>query len=289
VDGNDNFQSSLKAWCTGFIANAQKAANELRLADASFARVWRLWKKGEDGGGLLSEARLLDLEASLRWAQRRFTEALRLHDHALAVARPEEFGHFLLNKSATLEQKGDYEASLAVLLEAESHVDGEQQPRLRFGLRFNEAACLIRLSRAEEAAPIMAEVRKLADRLGNHLDLVRTRWIEGTCAAGLGRREEAHAALEGVRQAFAQRNLPFDYALASLDVALLYREEGRFAEIKVLAAEMVEIFKAQQVDREALAAVILFKEAAEKEQVTAEMVKRLADYLRKAQRENLAG
>ncbi len=69
-------------------------------------------------------------------------------------------------------------------------------------------------------------------------------------------------------------------------MALCYREEGRFAEIKVLAGEILEIFKAQKVHREALAAVILFQEAAEKEQVTGGLVRRLQGYLSRA-RSNL--
>ncbi len=79
------------------------------------------------------------------------------------------------------------------------------------------------------------------------------------------------------------RKLPYDYALASLDLALLYREEARFAEIKALAGGILVIFEAQGVHREAIAAVILFQEAAKKEQVTTELVRRLQDYLSKVQ------
>jgi hypothetical protein len=92
------------------------------------------------------------------------------------------------------------------------------------------------------------------------------------------------AALDEVRQGFEKENLAYDYALAGLDAALLYREESRFAEIKTLAAEMLAIFKAQNVHRETLAAVILFVEAAEKEKVTPELVRRLQDYLAKAKK-----
>jgi tetratricopeptide (TPR) repeat protein len=225
------------------------------------------------------------MEASLRRAQRLFPQALKLHDLALKVARPEEIGFILLNKSATLEQKGDFEASIDVLDEAAHIINGELQPRLRCVLRFNQAANLSRLGRAREAAEIVPEVRELAERLRNDLDLVRTLWLEGNVAAGLGRRESAVANLEQVRRAFEDRKLPYDYALASLDLALLYREEARFAEIQALAGEILVIFEAQGVHREAIAAVILFQEAAKKEQVTTELVRRLADYLRRAERE----
>jgi transcriptional regulator with XRE-family HTH domain len=283
VQGSDAFKTRLEGWCTGFIANAQRViGRDLPEAETTFARTWRLWKQGADPAGLLSKANLLDKEASLRRAQRLFPRALKLHDDALELARPEEVGHFLLNKAFTLQHQGKHQEALQTLEKAAQKIDGERQPRLTFGVQFNRASNLLLLDRAGEAAPIVAEVRKLAERLRNDSDLVRTLWLEGNCAAGFGRKEEALTKLEQVRHEFDVRGNPFDYALASLDVALLYREEGRFPEIKILADEILAIFEAQKVHREAIAAVILFQEAAEKETVTAEMVRRLQDYLSKA-------
>jgi tetratricopeptide (TPR) repeat protein len=207
-----------------------------------------------------------------------------ISDEALALARPEEIGSILLNKGFALQEKGDHAEALQTLKEAAQHIDGERQPRLLWVLRFNQAANLRRLERAQEAAPIVAEVRELAERLRNDLDLMRTLWLEGNLDSGLGHRDEALIKLEQVRRAFESRKLPFDYALASLDLALLHREEGRFAEIQALAGEMLKIFEALKVHREAIAAVLLFQEAAEKHEVTAELVRRLQDYFTKAQK-----
>jgi hypothetical protein len=107
-------------------------------------------------------------------------------------------------------------------------------------------------------------------------------WLDANCLAGRGNREEALIRLEQVRHELGERRRPFDFALASLDVAELYWEEGRFSEIKVLAASILEIFKAQEVHREATAAVILFHEAAEKERVSVELVRKLQEFLTKA-------
>jgi hypothetical protein len=46
---------------------------------------------------------------------------------------------------------------------------------------------------------------------------------------------------------------------------------------------MVGIFRDRKVHRATLAAVILFREAAEREAVTVELVRRLQDYLKQAQ------
>lgn len=284
VPGTDAWRSRLEGYCTGHIGNVQKAQNRLKAAEATYARAWSLWKAGEDEAALLSEARLLDLNASLRWVQRQFDEALKLHEEALAFARPGEVGYILLNKSATLEQKGDYEGSIEALKQATQAINGEREPRLLFGALFNRAACLCRLSRAREAYPLVAEVRELAERLRNELDLVRTLWLEGNTLAGLGRREEAVAALEQVRRDFSERELPFDHALASLDLALIYLKEGRLAVVQQLAAEMLEIFRALEVQPEAIAALILFRDAAAKSAVTEDLVRRLQDYLALASR-----
>ncbi len=283
VPGGEGFRTRLEGWCTGFIANAQKVAGgELPSVENTFARAWRLWHAGEDPGALLSEAYLLDIEASLRRAQRRLPRALKLHENALKLARPEEVGIILMNQAVTRKESGDPEGALRSLERADRVIDGDRQPRLRCVLLFNRASSLLKLDRASEAVPLVEEVRRLAERLGNAIDLIKTSWLDANCLASLGQKEEALIKLEQVRHEFEERKHPFEYGLASLDVALLYREEGRFAEIKVLADEILEIFKAQQVHREAIAAVILFQEAAKKERVTAGLVRQLQDFLAKA-------
>jgi tetratricopeptide (TPR) repeat protein len=281
----DDFRPCLEGYAEHLVANALRVGNKLNEADAAFVRAERLWTSGTDEAGLLDDGRLLDLRASLRRAQRRFGEAIKLHDQALKAARPDQAGVILLNKGFTLEEKGDYEASIKVLEQAALAIDGQRQPRLLFGQRFNFAANLVRLNRAAEAVPIAVEVRELAERLGNDTDLIRTLWLEGLVLAGTGRMEEALAALRQVRREFEARYLPYDYALASLDLALVYREQGQQGEIVQMAVEMARLFKAAGVHREALAAVILFREAAEKRLVTQKMVKRLQEYLKRAQRE----
>ena len=188
----------------------------------------------------------------------------------------------LLNMAGALQDQGKHEEALRALAQAAEAIDADRQPRLGHCVLFNRASNLLLLGRAEEAAPLVPEVRRLADQLGNSIDGIRTTWLEANCEAGLGRRDAALTKLEEVRQAFAATPLPFDYALATLDATLLYREEGRFSEIKTLAAEMLKIFTAQKVHREAIAAVILFQEAAEKERVTVEMVRKLQDFLARA-------
>jgi hypothetical protein len=70
--------------------------------------------------------------------------------------------------------------------------------------------------------------------------------------------------------------------LVSLELSRLYATQGRTEEVKSLARHMVPIFQSQEIHREALAALLIFREAAEKERVTAEFARDILLYLRKA-------
>jgi hypothetical protein len=122
----------------------------------------------------------------------------------------------------------------------------------------------------------------MAIQLGNGLDLVRLRGLEGVAAAGLGRTEEAIVALSQARSELVSRGIAYDAALLTMELAVLYLDEARHPEVKVLARQMAPIFQAQGVHREALAALKLFRDTVEKEEATAELARRLVAYLYRA-------
>ena len=245
--------------------------------------AWRLWRAGQPvPAGLLGEWRLLDLEASLRRDLRQFSVALDLLDRALAHAPTEVKGRILLNKFATLEQAGDTLAALATLQQVTPLVDASGDARLRFGVCFNSIVILCHLGRYTDAEAGLPELSELAAGLGNQLDEVRLRWLSGRVAAGAGRREQAVAAFSQAARDFEDLGGAYDTALVSLDLAILYLEEARDAEVAALAEQMVWIFDARGVHREALAALRLFCEAVRGRSVTAELASRVRDYLERA-------
>lgn len=285
IPGPPAWRSRVQGYAWAFIGNARRVASQLPAADAAFARFHELWEEGAAAGvGLFDEARLLDLEASLRRAQRRLPEALTLHDRALATAG-QEAGYILVNKANVQEDLEDYRGALATLKQAESLIQATREPRLAFALRFNQAVHLLHLGQLREAEPLLAEARDLAVRQGYQLDLIRVVWLTTRVAADIGRKEEAMAGLEQVRREFRARELAYDYALASLELAVLWLEQGRTADVRAVSRQMMWIFESQGVHREALAALGLFREAAEREDLTLALARRLLDYLEKARRD----
>jgi tetratricopeptide (TPR) repeat protein len=283
--GGEVWRLRLQGYAWAFIGNARRVGGDLRGADRAFAQARTLWEAGAAAlPGLLDAARLLDLEASLRRAQRRFAEAIELLDRALAASTvpSTRAGCVLLKKAFTYEQMGDCEGAITALERAASFVDGKKEPRSLFALRFNLAVNLCHLERYAEAAPLVAQARELAIELRNDLDLSRVLWLEARVLAGLGRRTEAIAALRQVRDDFAARGHAYDAALATLNLAVLLLEDGRTAEVQALAREMVPIFESLGIDREALAAVRLFSQAGQQAAATAELARRLLRFLERA-------
>ncbi len=284
IPGPEGWRSRLQGYAWAFIGNTRRVASDLPGAEKAFARAWELWKAASPGEeGPLAEWRLLDLEASLRRDQRRLPEALGLLDQALERNPSSEMeGRILLKKAFTLEQMGNYESAIVLLERAAPLVDEHRDLRLLFALRFNLSVNLCHLGRHPEAKEILPEVQMLASRLGNEPDQVRSLWLTGRIAAGLGRRGEAISSLEHVRSKFANQGLSYDVALATLELAVLYLEEGRTVTVRELARQMAPIFRSQGVHREALAALELFHDAAKRETATVDLARRVVEYLCRA-------
>jgi len=282
--GEGAWRSRLQGYCLAFLANARRVLGDLRGAEDAFGSARRLWAAGAGSdAGLLSEWRLLDRDASLRRAQRRFLEALGLLDRARAMAPREAVARILVNKAVVLEHMGGSERAIEVLHEATPLIKGRRESRLRFGLRFNLTVNLCHLNRYVEAKESLPEVRELAVDLRNELDLLRVVWLEGRVSAGLGCISEARAAFEQVRGELTTREMAYDCALVSLELAILHLEHGGTEEVRALSGEMVWIFRSQGIHREAMAALELFRQAAEKATINTAVVRRLVRYLYRAQ------
>src|SRR4029077_2543536 len=193
-------------------------------------------------------------------------------------------GRILLKREHVFEQMGDIPNALAALTDAAAFVEASGDAHLIFALRFKTAQHLFYLERLKEAAELLPWVREMADRQANDLDLVRVEWLTARVAAGQGRTGEATAGLVQVRDYFTNHKLPYDAALSSLDLAALWLKIGRTAEVKELAIAMGWIFKAKGIEREALAALQLFCDAARQESATVEMARQIGVEIEKARR-----
>jgi tetratricopeptide (TPR) repeat protein len=276
-----------EGYSTGFLANVRRVATEFDEGSEVFVEMWKLWRDGEAAASLpLSESRLLDLEASLRREQHQFPEALERLHRALELCDggPLAAGRILLKKEQVLDQMGARQEALEALREAAPLIEAAGDRHLLFTLRFKVVKHLCHEERYEAAASLLPAVREMAVEQGRQLELLRVLWLSSKISAGQGRVAEAMAGLVQVVRDFTDLPLPYEAALAALDLAVLYLDAGRTSEVKALAKAMGWIFKAKGITREALAALSCFCEAAQQETATVALAKQVFAEVEKAQR-----
>jgi transcriptional regulator with XRE-family HTH domain len=292
VPGGEARRARTEGFCRAFLANALRVATEFAAAAAELARAWELFRASDPSEPeILPEWRLHDLEASLRRAQRRFPEALQCIERALALCggRPAAMAHIFLKKEHIFNAMGDTQGALSTLKEAAPYVEVTGDPNQLFALRFNTADNLCSLGRYDEAAMHLGSAREIAIEMGKELHLIRVAWLTAKVVAGQGRIEEGIAGLEEVRQDFRAHNLPYEAALASLDLAEILLRDRRTAEVKELAFTLAWIFKAKGIAREALAALALFRDAARQEIATVELIREVIARIEEVRRSAPSG
>jgi tetratricopeptide (TPR) repeat protein len=277
VRGPEGWYNRAKGYALAHVPNIERVFGRLEVADAALAEASRFWLAGSDPDKILDPGRLLDLEASLRRAQRRFDDALACLAKAELIGRRRD--RYLINKGFTLEVMGKYEQAMVALLEAQPLVEQSGDERLLYMQRYNLAVVYTHLGRFPEASGLLRLVRPAVVEREDKTEAIRIKWLEGRIAAGLGRKDEALKLLTKAQEEFASRKMWYDVALCLLEVATLLLESGNAPEVKALAHDLAKVFEAKGVHQEALVALQLFQEATVKEELTAAKARRILDYL----------
>jgi tetratricopeptide (TPR) repeat protein len=268
-----------RAWAT--LANAERILTDFRAAEKSFARAERLLEEGT--GEPLEKALLLLLKASLCGHQQRFAEAFGLLDRVERTAQlcgdRHLYGKALITRGFLAGMAQEPELSLQLLSEGLQAVDPDCEPRLVVAACHNLILGLTESGHIREAADLLERSRPLYQSLGDRMNLIRLTWLEGKIALGHDDLERAEALLFEARGLLAERGLGYDTALLGLDLARLYARQGRGAEMRRLAEEMLPIFNSRAIRREAVSALIVFQNAAAVERVTVGIVQELSDSL----------
>jgi tetratricopeptide (TPR) repeat protein len=280
------FVQELYARAMVHVANSLRVFGKLAEAGEMFDDA-RFLLRGEGGSDVRLAAEFDNLEGLLRKAQRRFAEAEALFKRAALgyemERSPVEAARISINLSLLYRDTGELGSGEEAALRALSLLDSEAEPRLCLFARHNLALCLCESDRYLEAREVATEN---APHFADHADplsRLRFTWLEGLIARGLGETAGAESALLAVQKGFARAGLAYDAALVSLDLAVLYLSQGRTAEVKNLARAMVGVFEEKEIHREALTAVVLFRDAAELERVSRQLVRELARYLSQVQ------
>ncbi len=276
--------ADLRARAWAYTANSRRVNGDLRGAEEAFALAVTALKQGSQEP--MERAVLLDLQASLLRAQRRFGKSLSLLRRAtkifLELGERHRAGRSLLKMSTVHHVAGDPIHAIPLLYQALELIDGGREPRLRLVAWHNLINGLAESGQFMEAQKLLAKARPLYQQFTEHWTHNRHKWVEGLIARGLGQLESAESLFLTARKGFLTEGAAYDVALVSLDLASLYARQGRTAEIKRLAEEMVPIFASRQIHREALAALTFWRQSVEAEETGVELVNGISAFLKRA-------
>jgi tetratricopeptide (TPR) repeat protein len=276
--------SDLHALASTFLGNSLRARGLLKEAQQRFELARFLMRHG----GVTDPAVVAEVdlyEGGLAIDRRRFEEAERLLNRSVHLYRVggdlAQTAHPLLALGRLHAQRSQFSRAIEALQSAADRVDLRDR-RLALYIRHNLALYLCEAGSFESAAATLRETRDLYEEFPDPFTQLRLGWLDGKIAAGLGRTEEAERAFLDVRAGFLERKLGYDAALVSLDLAMLYLRQSRTAELQELAEQMRPVFEAEDVHREALAALLLFQEGVRQETLTLDVLEEMAAYLKAA-------
>lgn len=282
--GGDDALNSMRARAWGQLGNAFRVSFRAEEAEEAFRVAESVLATGH--AGLLDRAHVLSLLASLRKMQRRFGEALQIFDRVAAIYKKvgqwNLLGRTFLKKSMVCGEAGDGEAEMILLRRALDLIDPQTDPRVFLAARHNLIHALHENGRSREAFALLFHTRPLYLKMGDRMNLLKLRWLEGLVALGLDRHDQAEAAFLEVREAFQSLGVGYDAALASLDLAGLYVVQGRPADVRRVAEETLVLFQAHNNRREALAALLVLCSAARLDHAGLELVRKVSEFLRRA-------
>lgn len=272
-----------QAWIE--LANAYRVADRLREAEAALETAADAYLAGS--GGEAVGVRLLDVQASVDADRRRFPEALKSLDvvHAvhLRLGDPHMAGRALLAKGLYADYAGDPEEAVSLLQKGLGLVDPGRDPGLVFGAVHNLARALMACGRYEEARELLSS--NGSEDPGGQVNRFKVRWLEGQIDAGLGELDRAEQALAEVRLGFEEIGLTYKAALAGLELSAVHLRQGRTGEARDRALEAVRVFSSLGIGREAMASVLVVREAFERRIATAALLDSVVARLNQFERE----
>jgi tetratricopeptide (TPR) repeat protein len=275
----------LLALATAYRANALRAGGDLQGAHAQFKETRAIVQHYfvTDSEML---ARIDELEGSLRKDQRHFDQSEDLFTRAVMLyrmaGRPVEIARVRIKLGALYYVQYRLWPAIEVTASALGDLDSELHPRLYLMARYNLTLQLAEADRTEEAAALLESGRELYDQFPEPWTQLRLLCVRAKIADARGDVDTAAQLYGEARDGFIRQGIGYDVAIVSLELATIYLKQGRNAEVRQLAEEMHPLFEAEGVHREAMAALLLFQNAAREDAATIELVKDLTDYLKRA-------
>ncbi len=245
------------------LGNAYRVADALAESDLALGRATELFLDGTEDE--LLAVRLFNVQASLLGDARRFDLAETALDLVFAIHRRRGEKHLagraLIRKGIYAGYQGTSDEALLFIEQGLELVDEVLDPRLVYLALHNQARILLDLGQLREARITLWRTKSRGLDAGGRINELKVRWLEGNINAALGEMDRAESALVEVKHGFEAAGLRYKAALVGLELGAVLIRQGRSdaAAREILTA--AEVFTALGVGREAVASVLLLRQA----------------------------
>jgi tetratricopeptide (TPR) repeat protein len=257
----------LRARACAHLGNAFRVRGRFTAAGRALERAQAHRLQGSHDLSL--EALVLELTASLLESRRDFRGALERLELACAIHEQRADGPALAKALVQTGIVWGYAnrpaTGVRLLYQAIGWIDTKREPRLAFIALHALAWNLAGAGYAQEALEVHLASLALADHARSPLMELKVVWLQGHLAAELGRDGVAESDLSRALHGYEELEMPYEAALVSLELALLYARSGRFAALDSLTREILPIFEALGIEPEAHATVLLRRSARQRE------------------------
>lgn len=263
------------------LGNAYRVADELDLAQKTLDEAAR--RMGQMVVDELLEARLCDVQASLHGARRFFSASCEALDtvHAIHLRNGNRHlaGRALLSKGVYTGYSGKTREAEDLIRRGLELVDESRDPALVSSAIHNLLCLLMDREEFRSARNLLFRHRTFLESIDGRINKLKTRWLEGKIAAGLGKLAQAETIFQEVAEGFQEEGLGYKAALASLELAVVLRETGRLEEARAVVLKAADVFLALGIHREAVAAMLVLRKACEQREATASLLQSAIHFL----------
>lgn len=282
--------TDFQARALGELADAYRIADRLDEAEATLREAVEMAARGS--GEIFLSLRLLELRASLLGSRRQYREALELLDHLLAESLrcgdSHAAGRILIRLGVYTGYLGDTAEALRRMDEGLLRVDPEREPHLRPAALHKQLFFLVSSGWLEQAVALLGRCREELLGTGKRLDRALLVSVEGRVQAGLGQLHLAEGALREAKETFEDLDVKPLWAVACLDLGAVLMALGRAAEARALAEEALWVFRHLRIGEGLLEALGILDAVLQAEILTAGLLGRLAEFVRRAEHDPTA-
>ena len=259
---------SARAW--SHLGNGHSILADFPTAQECFDHADRCLQRGT--GDPLELADSLRLRVGLRLRQARYDEAraicIEVRDLYTNLEDHHRIGLSWLLQGTVAQRCDSIDDATDCYAKALEFIDPAADPATPLTVRHNLTLLLHQTGRNQEAQLHAREALRLYQEAGDRQGYLQFRRVQAAVSAAAGLPHVAEQCLLEARNGFIATGMAARAAVATLELAQLYLDQENYVETRRIAEQLLPILQVRGLHEEALAALLVFREAAMKEELT---------------------